>query len=316
MKDSQKIKTQKKVTKDITNPFLHGLIFLAAIAAFVVLLTIFIAGKAFTTQLTPLKSRPITVAPYPQLLADTDPNLSAQAVLVYDRNARVKVFEKNATTRFTPASTVKVMTALVALDTYDLRDILTARGVARVEGSTMGLAEGERIRVRDLLYGLMLPSGNDAAYTLASNYPDGGHAGFVKRMNEKAKEIGLYNTRYLDPSGLEDGNYTTPQDLARLADTALDNETFQEVVHTKKITVSDVSGQNAHELENLNKLLDFSDVYGIKTGFTNEAGQVLLTSINNGGGEYIVVVMKSEDRFRDTQILMADIIRNIELKKF
>ena len=273
-------------------------------------------GAYVSVPTSSLHAMPVDAKPYPALKDLTPPNLSAQAAYVFEKNSRVKIYEKNAATRFTPASTVKIMTAMVALEAYNPEDILTARNISSVEGSKMDLVEGEKIRMRDLLYGMMLPSGNDAAYTLATNYPEGGYSRFVKRMNEKAKELGLYNTRYLDPSGYEDGNYTTPQDMARLAGFALKDPLFQKVVHTKTITVEDESGNIKHELENLNKLLDYSDVYGIKTGFTNEAGEVLVTSVHEGAGEYIIVVMKSEDRFGDTQKIMAQIIRNIELKKF
>lgn len=314
MKDSVKKKPQSKTKAKTT--YLHAVFFLAATCGIAIILIVFFVGKFMNVPYNSLSVKTISPAPYPNREIVSDPNLSAQAALVYERNSRVKVYEKNSTTRFTPASTAKIMTALVALETYTPNAILTANNIDGVVGSTMGLEEGEKMRAKDLLYGLMLPSGNDAAYTLASNYPDGGYSGFVARMNSKAKELGLYNTRYLDPSGYEDGNYTTPQDMAHLADVALKNPLFQEVVHTKRITVTDITKNISHDLENLNKLLDYSDVYGIKTGFTNEAGQVLVTSINSNGGEYIIVVMKSEDRFRDTQKIMAQIIRNIELKSF
>lgn len=273
-------------------------------------------GAFISVPTASVKAKPIDAKAYPVNLDVTPPNLSAKAVYVFEKNSRVKIFEKNAATRFTPASTVKIMTALVALESYSPDDILTAKNLSSVEGSTMDLVEDEKIRMRDLLYGMMLPSGNDAAYTLATNYPEGGYSRFIKRMNEKAKELGLYNTRYLDPSGYEDGNYTTPQDMARLAGFALKDPLFQKVVHTKQITVQDTTGNITHNLENLNKLLDYSDVYGIKTGFTNEAGEVLVTSVHEGKGEYIIVVMKSEDRFGDTQKIMAQIIRNIEMREF
>lgn len=318
MKGSQKSKKKKlqKSTANNSNPYLHAVIFLGSLTVILLFLNIFFVGKILTSQLAPLKSQPIKAAPYPSLSKESNPQITAKAAIVYDRKSRVPVFEKNSSTRFTPASTVKIMTALVATESYNPDDILTASGVSSVQGSSMDLVEGENIKVRDLLYGLLLPSGNDAAYTLAVNYPDGGYAGFVKKMNEKAKELRMYNTRYVDPAGYDDANYTTPKDLAHLADTALKVPLIQKVADTKKITVTDTTGTYVHDLSNLNKLLDYADVYGLKTGFTNEAGEVLVTSVVEKGGEYIVVVMKSQDRFRDTQLLMAEIIRNINLTSF
>lgn len=316
MKGSQKQKKKNNKKKQTQGkPYFHTLLFLSSITVFLLLAAVFVIGKINNSQTMPLVSKPIEAAPYPQKAEGANPELSAQAAVVYEKNARVKVFEKNGATRFTPASTVKIMTALVALETFEKGDVLTANGVSNVVGSSMGLYEGERIQMEDLLYGLLLPSGNDAAYVFATNYPTG-YEGFMNRMNEKAKELNMLHTRYIDPSGYSDANYTTPDDLARLATYALNNELFQRVVQTKRITVTDVSGAYTHDLQNLNRLLDYTDVFGIKTGFTNEAGQVLVTSVNTGGAEYIIVVMKSEDRFRDTQILMAEVARNINLLSF
>src|SRR3989304_12160 len=135
--------------------------------------------------------------------------------------------------------------------------------------------------------GLLLPSGNDAAYIIASVY-EGGESGFVARMNEKAKELNLVNTRFIDPSGYSDDNYTTAYDLARLASYALKNPRLATIVSTKNKTVTDVTGEIIHELSNLNELLGVAGVNGVKTGFTEEALGVLVSSVERDGRSYII----------------------------
>ena len=161
----------------------------------------------------------------------------------------------------------------------------------------------------------MVPSGNDAAYMLAQNYP-GGREQFVKRMNEKTRELKLENTHFVDPAGFENDNYTTAFNLARLASFAMEDKVFRKIVATKEKIVYDSSGKIVHELKNLNELLGINGVNGIKTGFTEEAGGVLVTSVEQGGKEYIIVVLNSTDRFEDTQAIIINAIKNIALMSY
>lgn len=259
------------------------------------------------------------------LARDTDPlvlpllseeikkiDVSSRAYIIYDPETRTVVFGKNENLRFSPASSTKIMTAIIALEEYRLDDALTAINLDKVEGSTMKLREGETITVENLLYGLMLPSGNDAAYVLASRYK-GGEVGFIARMNEKAKEMNLANTRFIDPTGFSDDNYTTAYDLARLASYALKNPQLAKIVSTKNKTVTDVTGQIAHELSNLNELLGVSGVNGVKTGFTEEALGVLVSSVERAGRTYIIVVLGSDDRFIDTRNIIEQAVEKITL---
>jgi D-alanyl-D-alanine carboxypeptidase len=204
------------------------------------------------------------------------------------------------------------MTALVALDTYFPSQILTVPSLDSVEGSSMGLFEDEKISVESLLYGLLLPSGNDAAFTLASNYPTG-YEGFIKAMNSKAAELDLNNTHFVDPAGYDDANYTTAFDMARLGETVLEKSLLKKIVSTKNIQVTDNTGKIKHDLSNLNELLGFKGVDGIKTGFTEEAGGVLVTSLIHDGRRYIIVLFKSQDRFYDTRTIVESIIDSIRL---
>lgn len=241
-------------------------------------------------------------------------SVSARSYAVYDVSSRTFIRTSNSTLRFSPASTTKIMTALVALEAYKLSDILDTTEGRTAEGSRMGIYEGEKLRVLDLLYGLLLPSGNDAAYVLASNY-EGGIPAFIKRMNEKNKELFMHNTYFADPSGFDDRNYTTAQDLARLSAYALQNTTIREIIKTKDITFTDPTGNFIHKIANLNKLLEVKDVTGMKTGYTDEAGGVLITTLHNNNRDYVFVVLKSEDRFADTLVLI-DLVKTGNLKKF
>lgn len=236
-------------------------------------------------------------------IASVSASLSAQAAIVMDSDSKVVLFSKNPTIRFSMASTTKIMTALVGLSYFKQGDVLTVER-SYVEGSVAKFHKGEQIRFVDLLYAMMLPSANDAAYAIADNYP-GGEQNFVAEMNKKAKDFHLFQTHYQDPVGLEDdGDYTTVVDLAHLASIAMQNQILAEVVGTKEKVITTVSG-NTYILENLNKLLGVQGVNGMKTGFTDEALGVLVTSKKEQDKTLILVVMKSVDRFADTQILLS-----------
>lgn len=280
-----------------------------------VLLIFHFVNKIQRIVLSSTISKPINASEYPVAENGQQPFISARSYVIYDKNARVIVDGKNEHLRFAPASTVKIMTAVVSLEHYKLSDVLEAKELFRTEGSSMGLFEGERMTVENLLYGLMLPSGNDAAFTLSYHYP-GGIVGFVQRMNEKAKELRAENTYFYDASGYDDRNYTTAYDLARLGANALDNPVFAEIVKTRTKLVYDETRRISHPLSNLNKMLEHSDVLGIKTGFTDEAGGVLVTSVRYKNSTYIVAVLKSEERFLDTEEVVDKIVKRIERLRY
>ncbi len=252
----------------------------------------------------------ITKAQYPEFKVPINPDISAKAVVVMDKDSKVVLFSKNPNLLFSMASTTKIMTALVALDYYKINDILTVE-TEKVEGVNVGFGIGERLFFEDILYAMLLPSGNDAALALAQNYP-GGEEAFIKKMNEKTKLLRLANTNFADPIGLEDSrDYTTPLDLARLASIALENEIFAKIVATKTWEITDIAGGNKYFLKNLNQLLGIQGVNGIKTGYTTEAGQVLVTSKKEGERTLIIVIMDSQDRFLDTSKLLYEMSENI-----
>lgn len=257
----------------------------------------------------------LTYTPYPVFKSPINPDISAKAAIVMDNDSKVVLFSKNPSLSFSMASTTKIMTALVALDYYKMNDVLTIE-TENVEGVNVGFKKDEKLLFENILYAMLLPSGNDAALALAENYP-GGNDAFVQKMNEKAKFLQLQNTNFADPIGLEDSrDYTTPLNLAKLASFATENKIFVQVVSTKSREITDVTGQKRYVLNNLNKLLGVSGINGIKTGYTDEAGQVLVTSKieidgNNKTHTLIIVVMDSEDRFWDTSKLLYAISDNI-----
>lgn len=248
---------------------------------------------------------------YPVLQNKEAPYISAQGAIVIDRDSLVTIYEKNPHLRFSPASTTKIMTALVALEHFNLNDILNVYDDS-VVGASMNLTRNEKLRFEDLLYAMMLPSANDAAQAIADNYP-GGEKAFVMQMNKKAKELGLKNTHFEDPIGLtDDKDYTTPIELAKLAGIAMQNTELRKVVGTKNRIITNTKGKE-YDLNNLNVLLDIPGVNGVKTGFTEEAGQVLVTStlVSGTDKELILVVMQSEDRFGDSETLLNFLRNNV-----
>lgn len=258
-------------------------------------------------------------ADYPFNFNDVSPPvLTAHSVAVIDRDSAVLMYGRNEKVQVLPASTVKLMTALVALDYYQLDDILVV-GEVDNNGQDMELINGEKITVENLLYGLLVASANDAALALAQNYP-GGEEGFVKAMNQKARQLSLNNSYFANPTGLDsdqegnllkDFSYTTALDLARLASFALKNETILKIVSTPFIKVTDVEGKIVHNLYSINELLNrLPGMKGMKTGWTEEAGECLIGYTEREGRGVITVVLGSYDRFGETRKLVDWVFDN------
>lgn len=240
------------------------------------------------------------------------PKFSAAGVIAEDVNLGKVLYSKNTHVRLSPASTTKIMTALVGLEKFKSGDVLIVPQEAIVGGSTMGLYPGENMTFRSLLYGMMLNSGNDAAYTIALNYP-GGLNGFVGRMNEKARELGLFDTHFQNPAGFDgDNHYSSAHDLAILAKEAIKDSTLSRIVSTKETQVLAFDKSKQHELKNLNKLLDEPGVLGVKTGFTEKAGENLVGLVERNGHKILTVVLNSSDRFLESKNLMDWVYANFE----
>lgn len=257
-------------------------------------------------------------APYPENKTGVYPGyeISASGVVVFDVESGVTLYARNSEAQLLPASTTKIMTALVALEHYQLDDVVTVATVAN-SGAVMGLVPGEKITVENLLYGALVQSGNDAAWALAEHYP-GGVEQFVAAMNEKATSLHLTSTHFTNPAGYDHPEHkTTAMDLTRLAAFALTNRTIKRIVGIPQITISDVTHTRFHPLTNVNTLLGkIPGVAGIKTGWTEEAGENLVTLIERDGHRVIVVVLKSRNRFADTESLINWIFANYEWKDF
>ena len=251
--------------------------------------------------------------PNPVLVASsTFPVLSAQGALAVDLDSGVSLYEKNADQPLLPASTTKIITALVSLDTYKLDQVLTVNNGV-VVGQKMGLYSGEQITFENLLYGLLVYSANDAAQTLAQNFP-GGYDAFIAAMNQKAKDLSMTGSKFQNPVGLDGLNQiTTARDLVRASEVAMRNPEFAKVVGTKSVDFTDVTGKVKYNLKNINELLGtVPGVLGIKTGWTENARENLVTYIGRDGHKVIIAVLGSEDRFGETKELIDWVFTNYQ----
>jgi D-alanyl-D-alanine carboxypeptidase (penicillin-binding protein 5/6) len=230
------------------------------------------------------------------LAAAAAPAVIGEAAVLLDPVNGQLLFEKNAKEKIYPASTTKILTAIIALESGKMRDLVTIPLEASlVEGSAIGLQEGERIILEDLIYALMLNSGNDSAVAIA--YHIGGSVeGFIQMMNRKAAAIGAADTHFNNPNGLPDpDHYSTALDMAKIARYAMQNPEFRKIVATKVKTIERDDPEAQTYLGNHNKMLwNYDGAIGIKTGYTDDAGQCLVTAAVREGRELLAVVMKSE----------------------
>jgi D-alanyl-D-alanine carboxypeptidase (penicillin-binding protein 5/6) len=231
------------------------------------------------------------------------PKTNSRRYIVYDRISKSMIIGKNEDIKSAMASTTKIMTTIVILEKADLNETVTVSAKAGgTGGSRLGLKRGDKASVRDLLYGLMLRSGNDAAVALAEHV-GGSVKEFAELMNEKASELGLTNTHFVTPHGLDDANhYTTALELAKLTDYAMNNETFSKIVGTKSITI--YINNQPRQINNTNELLGvLNGVVGVKTGFTNNAGRCLVTETKRNNMDIITIVLGADtkkDRTKDS----------------
>jgi len=281
-------------------------------ASLLFLLALFYPGQNSLQTITikpgPIESYllpPYDPAPYPKSDGTLPPYISATGVIVQDVDSKTILYEYGPDLTLLPASTTKLMTALVVLENYDLEEVVTISLESDAIGHTMGLEDGESITILSLLYGLLVESGNDAALALANHYP-GGYTSFIKAMNDKAAALSLSHTTYKNPSGVESyGHLTTARDLAVLAAYIAQFDLLKEITSTKEITITDVTGQITHDLVNTNELLgELVGVKGMKTGWTEHAGECLVTYVEREGRGVILVVLGSLDRFGDTTRLI------------
>ena len=222
--------------------------------------------------------------------------LNSKIGLIFDRNSKTILYDKNGLKQVPMASTTKIMTAIVVLENANLDDIVTiSKKAAGTGGSRLGLKTNDKITVHDLLYGLMLKSGNDAAVALAEHV-GGGIDGFAELMNKKASEMGLVNSHFVTPHGLDqEKHYTTAYELACMADYALNIPKFREIVGSKKYNIT--INARSSLIGNTNELLgNLYGVYGVKTGFTNGAGRCLVTACKRDDIDIITVVLSANTK--------------------
>lgn len=244
--------------------------------------------------------------------------VSAKSAIVMCMDTNEVLLEKSAMLKLPMASTTKIMTALILAEQPDLsKTVKVTKQMVTVEGSSMGLLEGDAVSYRDLLYGMLLASGNDAANTTA--YVIGGSIkGFAKIMNQKAAELGLKNTSFVTPSGLDDENhYTTAYDLALLASAALKNKVFREACSSKIATLYYGNPPYRRTLTNHNKLLgNYEGLIGVKTGFTKKSGRCLVTAVEREGKRVIVVTLNAPDDWNDHKSLLDYGLSKTEVVEF
>lgn len=242
--------------------------------------------------------------------------VNAISAVVMDSETRIVLYEKNAEALIPMASTTKIMTSLVAIKYGDLDNKITiSKKAAAIGGSTVGYKEGESIAVRELLYGLMFRSGNDAARALAEGI-GGDVEGFLKLMNEYAVEIGALNSHFESPHGLDSENhYCTAYDLALITAKAKENKIFNDIVSQKAIDGTKMNFTRSYN--NINKILfQIPEANGVKTGFTGKAGKCLVSSVNVNGHDVIYVVLNCTPRWKETAKMHQYVLKNYTYKKF
>lgn len=234
---------------------------------------------------------------------------SAKAAITIEAQTGISLYEKNADEQLPMASTTKIMTALVALENADINQTFTVSETAcKVEGTQIGLLVGDQISLNDLLHMLMMKSANDAAQTIAENI-SGSLEAFAELMNERAKQMGLTHTHFENPHGLpSDNHYTTARELALIAAEALKNDTFAQIVSTKKKKLD----YHGLVIENSNRLLSsYEYTTGVKTGFTKAAGRCLVTSAKKDGVTLINVTLNDGNDWQDHTEMFEEGFRRV-----
>lgn len=242
--------------------------------------------------------------------------VNARTAIAMDAKTKVVLFEQNAQMLVPMASTTKIMTALVALSYGDLeRKIEISSKAANIHGSTVGYKKGELVPLKELIYGLMLRSGNDAAIAIAEGIA-GSEEEFTKLMNEYANQIGVYSTHFESPHGLDRQNhYSTAYDLAVITAKARENKIFNDIVQSKDVDKEELGF--TRDFHNINKILwQLSNATGVKTGSTGQAGKCLVTSVDIKGRDVIIVVLNSPGRWKETKKINDYVDKKYEFKTF
>ena len=242
----------------------------------------------------------------------------AKSMVVLDGYTDTVLYSYNKDMALPMASTTKIMTAIVAIENtedFDKKIKISDKAVG-VEGSSIYIKKGEELSMRELLYGLILASGNDCAVAIAEVFGNNGE--FINMMNSKSNELGLINTHFDNPHGLDsDTHYTSAYDLARITAYALKNDIFREVVSTERYVIEGTDIYPARYLKNKNKLLFTQDgCIGVKTGFTDNAGRCLVNAVEKSGMQVISVVLNCQPMFEECERLTDLVYENYIVKEF
>lgn len=259
------------------------------------------SGEDATRGLTSLSRQTVTIA-----ANAAPPALSARSAVLIDGESGEVLCAKNPDERLPMASTTKIMTALVAIENADLEATVTVpKEAVGVEGSSIYLYEGEELRLIDLLYALMLESANDAATAIAITV-GGSIEGFADMMNQKARDLNLIDTSFQNPHGLDsEKHYTTARELGKIAAYAMQNDTFREIVSTKKKTIPLNGDEGVRLLINHNRLLkSYDGAIGVKTGYTKRSGRCLVSAAERDGLTLICVTLSAPNDWNDHRSLL------------
>jgi len=239
----------------------------------------------------------------------TPPALTAVGIFVMDLDTGIVLLDKNPHLRLAPASLTKIMTSLVALDYFSEGTVIKVINGQKSLGNTAKLLKGDELTASDTLYALLVPSGNDAAVTLAENYP-GGYQAFLLKMNQKVTELGLSNTHFTNVSGVESLNhYTSAFDIAMIARNALSRHFFASIVSTQNITLKSLKG-HTYPLTSTNILLGQPGIVGVKTGWTPQAGECLVILSTQDNHPVLITILNSQDRFGEAKKIIRWISQN------
>lgn len=247
----------------------------------------------------------LTVSAPSMLASFAPPPLSASGVILVDIASGQEVFALHADTSRPMASLTKIMTALLLVEHHSLQDtVIVPSIVDTVHGSRLHVRPGEQFALRDLLEAMLLPSANDIAYALAV-FDAKTVAAFVQQMNDRAKSLGLTHTHFMNPAGLDQaGQYASPRDVASLAIAAIRHPVLQHMVQTRQASIANTGGKT-YDLKNTNAILHSQpNVFGIKTGTTQGAGECLVVLFTEGRRSFVLVLLGSGDRYTDALHVM------------
>ena len=247
---------------------------------------------------------PASKIPY-QLSNTSAPIINAASAISLDLDSGIKLYEKDSNKKLPPASITKLMTAIIALEENKIDETVTVPDVSKIEGSKIWLKKNEQISLGNLIKAALIPSANDAAYSIAIHNA-GSMEKFAEKMNKKAHALGMYDTHFKNSIGLDEkDHYSTAHDLAILGTYAMKKDFIKKTVIQKEAVIESTNGSTSYKLTSTNELLSsYLKVLGLKTGTTDEAGPCLISVVQNQNGSTIInVILNSPDRFQESKLL-------------